>query len=149
MRSLGVEQSNTSVVVDDELIVKLYRRVEAGVNPELEMLHFLGEHGFENVPKLWGWWSYAGSLMSASLGMVQEFVPDAVDGWALALRGARRPTRRRSSAASRRLGEVIGGMHAVLASEPDDPAFAPEAAPARSRSRCSPRRSTRRSTTCS
>ena len=39
-----------------------------------------------------------------------------------------RPTRRRSSARTRRLGEVIGGMHAVLASEPDDPAFAPETA---------------------
>jgi maltokinase len=85
VHTLGVEQSNTSVVIDDELIAKVYRRVEAGVNPELELLHFFATHGFENVPKLEGWWSYTGPLMSASLGMVQEFVTGAVDGWALAL----------------------------------------------------------------
>ena len=73
-RALGVEQSNTSIVVDDELIVKIYRRVEAGVNPELELLLFFAEHGFEHVPKLGGWWSYAGPLLNATLGVVQEFV---------------------------------------------------------------------------
>jgi trehalose synthase-fused probable maltokinase len=127
VRSLGVEQSNTSVVIDDELMVKVYRRIEAGVNPELEMLHFLGVHGFENTPKLWGWWSYAGSLMSASLGMIQEFVPDAVDGWSLAQQEL--PTAPEAFIdRARRLGEVIGRMHAVLASEPDDPAFSPDSA---------------------
>ena len=84
-RSLGVEQSNSSIVLDDELIVKVYRHVEAGVNPEVELLHFFGQRGFENVPKLWGWWSYAGSLMNASLGVVQQFAPASVDGWSLAL----------------------------------------------------------------
>src|SRR5262249_6626842 len=60
VHALGVEQTNTSIVIDDELIVKLYRRVEAGVNPELELLHFFATHGFERVPALWGWWSYSG-----------------------------------------------------------------------------------------
>ncbi len=112
-------------MLDDELIVKVYRRVEPGVNPELELLHFFATRGFENVPKLWGWWSYAGPMMGASLGMVQEFVSGAVDGWTLALQelagdpGA-------FLARVGRLGEVIGAMHAVLASEPDDPAFSPE-----------------------
>jgi trehalose synthase-fused probable maltokinase len=127
VRALGVEQSNSSVVIDDELIVKLYRRIEPGVNPELEMLHFFGTHGFDRVPELWGWWSYAGALFSGSLGMVQRFVAGAVDGWALALQElASDPAA--FVARTRRLGEVIGGMHAVLASEPDDPAFAPETA---------------------
>jgi trehalose synthase-fused probable maltokinase len=123
--ALGLEQTNSSIVLDDRRIVKVYRRIEAGVNPELELLHFFATHGFENVPALHGWWSYAGPLMNASLGMVQEFVPGAVDGWTLAL------DELRSDPALfldrvRRLGEVIGQMHAVLASEPDDPAFSPE-----------------------
>ena len=124
-RVLGVEQTNSSIVLDEELIMKVYRRVEAGVNPEVELLHFFGQHEFENVPKLWGWWSYAGSLMNASLGVVQQFVPGAVDGWALALDelGSDPETFLRRL---RRLGQVIGEMHAVLASEPDDPVFAPE-----------------------
>jgi trehalose synthase-fused probable maltokinase len=125
VRSLGAEQTNTSVVLDDELIVKVYRRVEPGVNPEVEMLHFFATHGFENTPRLWGWWSYAGSPMSASLGMAQEFVPGAIDGWTLGQQEL--PTDPAAFAGrARRLGEVIGQMHACLASEPDDPAFSPE-----------------------
>ncbi len=58
-RPIGVEQSNSSVVLDERVIVKAYRRLDAGVNPELEMLQFLGSHGFENVPELAGWWTYA------------------------------------------------------------------------------------------
>ena len=126
-RALGVEQSNSSIVLDDTLIVKLYRRIEAGVNPEVELLHFFSERGFENVPKLRGWWSYAGTLMNASLGVVQQFAPSSVDGWSLALEelGSDPETFTRRL---RRLGEVIGQMHTVLASEPDNPAFAPEEA---------------------
>jgi predicted trehalose synthase len=124
-RVLGVEQSNSSLVLDDELIVKAYRRVEAGVNPEVELLDFFGRRGFESVPKLWGWWAYDSPELHASLGVVQQFVPGAVDGWALALdelgSGSETFVRR-----LRRLGQVIGQMHAVLASDPDDPAFAPE-----------------------
>jgi maltokinase len=127
VRPLGLEQTNSSVVLDDKLIVKVYRRIEAGVNPEVELLHFFGTHGFQNVPKLWGWWSYAGPLMGSSLGVVQEFVPGAVDGWTLALEELNTDPETFLHRV-RRLGEVIGQMHAVLASEPDDPAFAPEEA---------------------
>ena len=48
-RLIGSEQSNTSVVFDEEAILKVYRRLEAGINPELEMLRFLTEHGFEHI----------------------------------------------------------------------------------------------------
>src|SRR6266567_2588091 len=85
VRVLGLEQSNSSLVVDDRLFVKLYRRLEAGPNPELQMLRFLGSHGFENAPKLLGSWSYAGPLICVTLGIVQEFVSGAIDGWSLAL----------------------------------------------------------------
>jgi predicted trehalose synthase len=128
-RLVGTEQSNSSVVLDDRLVLKLYRRLEAGTNPELELLRFLSLHGFSNVPELHGWWSYTGSPTSATLGIVQRYVPDAVDGWTLAL--ADLPVAPAAFLGRvGRLGEVVGAMHAVLASDTDDPAFAPEEASA-------------------
>jgi trehalose synthase-fused probable maltokinase len=65
--------------------------------------------------------------MGASLGIVQRFVPGAVDGWNLTQHDlAADPAV--FVGRTRRLGEVIGSMHAVLASEPADPAFSPEEA---------------------
>jgi maltokinase len=124
-RSVGAEQSNTSIVFDDELILKVFRRLEPGINPELEMLRFLTEHGFANVAALGGWYAYSGGPLGATLGILQEFVADGADGWGLALDEI-------SSAPERfggrlhRLGEVTGVMHTVLASDSNDAAFAPE-----------------------
>ena len=85
VRGMGAEQSNSSVVFDDALVLKAFRRVEAGDNPELEMLRFLSERGFANVAPLGGWYQYEGDLMDATFGVVQRFVPNARDGWELAL----------------------------------------------------------------
>jgi maltokinase len=124
-RMIESEQSNTSVVFDDELILKVYRRLEAGINPELEMLRFLGEHGFENLPALQGWYAYQGRPAESTLGILQEFVPEGIDGWELALDElAEAPDR--FLGRLRRLGEVTGTMHTILASDPSDPNFAPE-----------------------
>src|SRR4051812_2801479 len=84
-RLLGVEQSNSSLVIDDALFLKVYRRIEAGENPDLEIARFLDDHGFPNAPALYGSWSYSGPMLDATLGIVQEFIPSAVDGWSLAL----------------------------------------------------------------
>jgi len=127
VRSLGVEQTNSSVVVDDRLIVKAYRRVEVGVNPEVELLRFFAEHGFEHVPRLAGWWSYTGTLVNGSLGIVQGFVPGAVDGWSLALEELPSEPERFLDRTAR-LGTVIGEMHSVLASDSSDSTFCPEEA---------------------
>jgi maltokinase len=125
VRPMGAEQSNTSVVFDDRLVLKCYRRLEAGVNPELELLRFLTEHGFPNVAALAGWYEHAGRLMDATLGILQAFVPGERDGWALALESV---VRQDESFLERlrRLGEVTGDMHATLAADSSDPAFAPE-----------------------
>jgi maltokinase len=124
-RVIGSEQSNTSVVFDDELILKVYRRLEAGINPELEVLRFLGERGFENMPALHGWYAYHGRPAEATLGILQEFVPDGLDGWELALDElAEEPDRFLDRL--RRLGEVTGAMHTILASDQSEPNFAPE-----------------------
>jgi trehalose synthase-fused probable maltokinase len=124
-RLSDTEQTNTSVIFGEDLILKSYRRLEAGINPELEMLRFLTERGFPNIPALGGWYAYSGRPLDATLGVLQEFVPNGIDGWELALDElAAAPERflRRL----RRLGEVTGAMHSLLGSDSSDPSFSPE-----------------------
>jgi maltokinase len=124
-RPIGAEQSNSSVVLDEQLILKAYRRLEPGVNPELELVRFLTEKKFPNVAPLSGWYSYSGRLMEATLGILQEFVQGEKDGWAFALeRLASSPEAFHPQA--RRLGEVTGAMHVALGSDSGEPRFAPE-----------------------
>jgi trehalose synthase-fused probable maltokinase len=125
VRPIGAEQSNTSIVFDDALVMKAYRRVEAGDNPELELLRFLSDRGFPNIAPLGGWYQYEGELMDATFGVVQRFLPGARDGWELTLDELVTEPER-VIPRLRDLGVVIGRMHTVLASDPADPAFAPE-----------------------
>ncbi len=124
-RQISAEQSNTSVVFDEELILKVFRRLEAGINPELELLRFLTVRGFENIAQLAGWYAYAGKPMDATLGILQRFVAAGHDGWELALDTI-------DAGAEgflddlHRLGEVTGRMHSLLGSDPSDPNFSPE-----------------------
>jgi maltokinase len=126
-RVIDAEQSNSSVVLDEELILKAYRRLEPGVNPELELLRFLTERDFPHIASLAGWYAFAGRLMEATLGIVQEYVQGEQDGWAFAAEClAESPEAFHPQA--RRLGEVTGTMHVVLGSDTTDPAFSPEEA---------------------
>lgn len=123
-RPIASEQTHSSVVLDERLILKCYRRLEAGVNPELEMLRFLTERGFPNVPALWGWYAYVGRPMEATLGIVQPFVAGGLDGWDLALDElAEAPER--FLGRLRGLGRVTGTMHTLLGSETAE-GFAPQ-----------------------
>jgi maltokinase len=124
-RLISTEQSNTSIVFDEELILKVFRRLEPGVNPELELLRFLTDRGFGNVAHLGGWYAYAGAPMDATLGVLQQYVRGAVDGWELALRELDEAPDR-FLARLRRLGAVTGIMHTLLGSDATDPTFAPE-----------------------
>ena len=124
-RSVGAEQSNTSIVFDEELILKVFRRLEPGINPELEMLRFLTEHGFANIAALGGWYAYsrrADRRDARHPAAVRAGGPTAGSS----ARGDRAARRTPSSTRLRRLGEVTGEMHTVLGSEPNDPASAPE-----------------------
>jgi maltokinase len=124
-RVMGVEQSNSSVVFDDRVVLKAFRKLEPGVNPELEMLRFLTLHGFENIAPLQGWYEYEGQAFAATLGVVQTYLRDAVDGWELALEEIpSRPEAFLDRLSD--LGEVTARMHNVLASDSGDPAFSPE-----------------------
>jgi trehalose synthase-fused probable maltokinase len=125
-RQINAEQSNTSIVFDEELILKVFRRLEAGINPELELLRFLTESGFENIAQLAGWYAYGGKQMDATLGILQQFVPTGEDGWERALDAIVQQDEAFLDTL-RRLGEVTGKMHTVLAGDPTDPNFCPEA----------------------
>ena len=124
-RVITSEQSNTSIVFDEELILKVFRRLEPGVNPELELLRFLTEHGFSNIALLAGWHAYVGRPLDATLGVLQQYVGDALDGWELAL-DELESAPERFLTRLKRLGEVTGSMHAVLGSASSDPTFCPE-----------------------
>jgi len=125
VRPIGAEQSNSSVVLDDAFVLKAFRRLEPGENPELEMLRFLSAREFPNIATLTGWYEMQGDLLTATLGIAQEYVSDGRDGWELALDelGA---DPERFLARLHELGQVVGRMHAVLGSDPTDPDFAPE-----------------------
>jgi maltokinase len=124
-RPMGVEQSNTSVVLDERLVLKLYRRLEAGTNPELELLRFLTEKGFANIAALEGWGEVEGRPLDATLAILQEFVRARGDGWTLALDTLESEPGWLPARAGR-LGEVSALMHNTLASDSGDPSFAPE-----------------------
>ncbi len=81
------EQSNTSVVYGDRFILKIFRRVQEGVNPELEIGRFLSERtGFAHAPRLAGSFEFRqGRNRSASLGVLQEWVRNEGDAWRFTL----------------------------------------------------------------
>jgi maltokinase len=124
-RLVSSEQSNSSVVFDDALILKVFRRLEPGINPELEMLRFLTEQGFRNIPALGGWYGYSGGPLTATLGLLQEYVAGAIGGWELAL-GEIASAPESFLDRLGRLGEVTAHMHTALGSDPGDAAFYPE-----------------------
>jgi len=81
-RLMNVEQSNTSVVYGDRCILKVFRKLEEGINPDIEIGAFLTEHGFRNTPAVAGWLEYIpaeGRPMQA--GILQQFVPNRGDAW--------------------------------------------------------------------
>jgi len=123
--SVGGEQSNSSVVLGDRAILKVYRRLEGGPSPELELLRFLHAHGFANVPRLLGWYDYSAPELESTLGILQDFARGESDGWNLALTSLAEDPELFVERA-RRLGEVTGAMHTVLASDRSDPQFRPE-----------------------
>ncbi len=86
-RPSGVEQSNSSVVYGEAFILKVFRRVSAGTNPDLEVSLALARTGCPRVPAPAAWFEALGLHDEpATLGVMQRFLPNATEGWALALR---------------------------------------------------------------
>jgi maltokinase len=83
------QQSNTSVMLGDRAIIKLFRRLELGHNLDIEVHGALNAADISNVAGLFGWvegnWVAGGRQLDADLAMVIEQLTGAVDGWELAL----------------------------------------------------------------
>jgi maltokinase len=125
VRPMGAEQSNSSVVFGDRLALKLFRKIEPGINPELEMLRFLTAHEYPNIAPLYGWYEYEGGTLAATLAVAQQFITQGTDGWELALDEI--PTApdtflERIST----LGTATARLHSTLATDAGDPAFSPQ-----------------------
>lgn len=85
VRAPGVEQSNSSLIYDDQLMLKLFRRLQPGPNPEVEVTGSLAAVGFKNV---------AAPLATRSwkefdLAVLQPFLAGGTEGWAMALTSLR------------------------------------------------------------
>jgi predicted trehalose synthase len=116
------EQTNTSIVVGladgPELVVKLFRTVSHGDNPDVELQRVLSEAGADFVPRFAGalaaeWPDAAGMVGRGHLVIAQEFVRGATDGWVLATGSAAADEDFAEQA--RALGSVTARMHEVLA----------------------------------
>ncbi|MCA1785821.1 MAG: phosphotransferase, partial [Desulfobacteraceae bacterium] len=82
-RVIGTEQSNTSIIYGNCFILKLFRRLQEGTNPELEISRFLATRGFAGLPGLAGFLEYSrGDEEPCTVGVLQEYVPNQGDAWA-------------------------------------------------------------------
>jgi maltose alpha-D-glucosyltransferase / alpha-amylase len=82
IRAVETEQSNSTALVDSDYVVKLYRKLEAGINPEIEMGRFLTEvAGFANTPALLGSVELIEGNQTSAISIVHAFVANQGDGW--------------------------------------------------------------------
>jgi maltokinase len=123
VRRLGAEQSNTSLVFDDRVILKLIRKLESGTNPELEIGAFLARQEFRGTPKLLGAISVSGAI-DATVAVAHAFVRVESDGWSYIVEALRQGIPPIAEIAA--LGERVGELHAALAAAPNDRDFTPE-----------------------
>lgn len=134
IRSVGVEQSNTSLRVDRTLVFKLFRRLDEGENSELEVSRFLTTRtAFRAMPTLQGSLTYVSARGEAStVGVLQDWIENRGDGWSYVLALLRQPSAVGSGHALPQdlfaLGATTADFHAALAADATAPAFAPEPA---------------------
>jgi maltokinase len=128
-RRLTVEQSNTSVVLGERLILKLYRLLEPGDNPDLEVSAFLADAGFADTPALVGSLTHEADGIHASAAMLQAFIPGAGDAWGAVLAALAVDPAAGVEMATR-IGDLTARLHRCLASHPTDPGFPARAATA-------------------
>jgi maltose alpha-D-glucosyltransferase/alpha-amylase len=134
-RRLTAEQSNTSVVYGDRLVLKALRRVQPGITLDCEVGAFLTFRArFPHVPPLAGAIEYVSSTGEVTtLGVLQGYVANQGDGWSWIVGHLRQLPPAAVDERSghvfgelSRLGAVTGALHGALVSDADDPGFAPE-----------------------
>jgi predicted trehalose synthase len=140
IRRGSAEQSNTSIRIGDGTILKVIRKLEEGIHPELEVGRFLtGKAGFTATPALLGWVELDSrkGRDPVTLSVLQAFVANEGDGWSWILERLSRVAAPNGDGAKaseeavnwlRRLGQRTAEMHAAFGITTDDPAFRPEPA---------------------
>jgi maltose alpha-D-glucosyltransferase / alpha-amylase len=84
VQPISAEQSNTTVIVDGVMVAKMFRRLRAGINPDIEISRFLTETaGYPNTPPFIGSVEFDCDGETSALAIVQGFVENQGDGWAL------------------------------------------------------------------
>ena len=79
---IGAEQSNTSFIYGECFVLKLFRRLQDGINPDLEIGRFLTEKGFTHIPPVAGALEYrSGRQKPQTIGILQGFIPNQGDAW--------------------------------------------------------------------
>jgi maltose alpha-D-glucosyltransferase/alpha-amylase len=76
------EQSNSSIVYGDRFILKIFRKIEPGPNPDIEVSDFLTAHDFQHIPALAGYLQYTPTQGEpAHVAVLQAYVPNQGDAW--------------------------------------------------------------------
>lgn len=137
------EQSNTSVIYGQQFILKLFRKMEPGINPDIEIGAFLTEHGFRNTPAVLATLEYRSGEEVYATGILQNFVRNKGDAWGYTLEAlgdffsrALKEKEITTEAigefvgeyrnSARLLGQRTAEMHAVLTSSTHSSEFSPE-----------------------
>ncbi|MER6130311.1 maltokinase [Streptomyces sp. NPDC001795] len=111
-RLLEAEQSNSSLVYGDVYILKIFRRVRPGINPDLEVPWALARQGCTRVPATVAWFRTSNPWV-ATLGVLQPFLRGGVDGWTQALKAL--ASGREFTEEAYEMGQATAEVHLALA----------------------------------
>ena len=147
---LSAEQSNSSIIFGGQYFLKIFRKLEEGINPDVEITRFLTERArFPNVPAFAGTLEYRVGKNQMVLALIQSAIANEGDAWKLTLdsigsyyeRVLSRKADLSDNVSPARIEELVGGiypekarllgqrtgeLHLALASDMEDPTFAPE-----------------------